>query len=81
MSIRDKLLMAFGAVLILVGGLAFYGIRQISDTGTLVLKLYDGPLISVNYTRAAHAKFNHARAAMEKALSLSDDTPETVRTL
>jgi diguanylate cyclase (GGDEF)-like protein len=81
MSIRYKLLMAFGAVLILVGGLAFYGIRQISDAGALVLRLYDGPLISVNYTRAAHAKFNHARAVMEKALSLSDDTPETVKAL
>lgn len=81
MSIRTKLLTAFGAVLILVGGLAFYGIRQISDAGALVLKLYDGPLMSVNYTRAAHAKFNVARAEMEKALSLPEDLPKVTKAL
>jgi len=80
-SIRYKLLLAFVAVLILVGGITFYGIRQISDVGTLVLRVYDGPLISVNYSRAAHAKFNHARAVMEKALRLPDDIPETVKAL
>jgi methyl-accepting chemotaxis protein len=45
------------------------------------LKLYDGPLISVNYTRAAHAKFNHARALTERALSLPDDILETLEAL
>jgi diguanylate cyclase (GGDEF)-like protein/PAS domain S-box-containing protein len=81
MPIRYKLLLAFGAIAILVGGLAFYGVRQISSTGALVLKLYDGPLISVNYTRSAHAKFNHARALTERALSLPDDVVETVKAL
>lgn len=81
MPIRYKLLAAFGAVLALVGGLALYGVRQVSDAGALVLRLYDGPLMSVNYTRAAHAKFNHARATMEKALDLPDGVTETVRAL
>jgi diguanylate cyclase (GGDEF)-like protein len=69
MSIRSKLALAFAAVLLLVGGLALYGIRTISTTGDTVIRLYDEPLLAVNRARAAQASFNKGRAAMERALA------------
>ena len=61
MSIRYKL---FGIVCIVISltcGLAFYGIRAISSSGDMVVRLYDGPLMGINYARAAHATMNEAR--------------------
>jgi methyl-accepting chemotaxis protein len=76
MSIRYKLALAFAAVLLLAGGLALYGIQTISATGDAVIRLYDEPLLAVNRARAAHANFNKARAAMERALAFLDGAPE-----
>jgi methyl-accepting chemotaxis protein len=61
MSIRYKL---FGIVCIVISltcGLAFYGIRAISSSGDMVVRLYDGPLMAINYARSAHAAMNEAR--------------------
>ncbi len=78
MSIRSKLALAFAAVLLLVGGLALYGIRTISTTGDTVIRLYDEPLLAVNRARAAQASFNKARAAMERALAFPDNVADDV---
>src|SRR5215469_15316779 len=61
MSIRYKIFGAFSVVLLLACGLAYYGIRGISSTGDLVVRLYDGPLMAINHARSAHAALNEAR--------------------
>jgi hypothetical protein len=58
MSIRYKLFGIFCIVTSLTCGLAFYGIRGISTSGDLVVHLYDGPLMGINYARSAHAAMN-----------------------
>ena len=70
MSIRIKL---FGVLSLLLGlacGLAFYGIRGISSTGSLVVQLYDGPLMGINHARAAHAELNEARLILQQGQSV-----------
>jgi len=42
MSIRYKFFCAFSVVIALACGLAFYGMRGISTSGDLVVRLYDG---------------------------------------
>src|SRR3982750_3264408 len=69
MSIRYKLFGAFSVVLALACGLAFYGIRGISTSGDLVVRLYDGPLMAINHARAAQATLNDARAVMQRSLA------------
>src|SRR5215471_9427343 len=69
MSIRYKLVIAFGIVLCLAGGAAFYGIKAISDAGNLVVRLYDEPFMAVSHARAAQVRFDEARAAMERGLA------------
>lgn len=76
MSIRYKLLLAFGIVLVMAAGVALYGIRAVSASGRLVVELYDGPFMATSHARAAQARFNDARAAMDRALSLRDGAPK-----
>ncbi len=69
MSIRYKIFSAFILVIVLACGLAFYGIRGISSSGDLVVRLYDGPLMGINHARSAHAGLNEARLIMQRSLS------------
>jgi methyl-accepting chemotaxis protein len=69
MSIRYKFFCAFSVVIGLACGLAFYGIRGISTSGDLVVRLYDGPLMAINHARSAHAALNDARLLMQRSFS------------
>jgi methyl-accepting chemotaxis protein len=69
MSIRYKIFGAFSVVILLACGLAFYGIRGISTSGDLVVRLYDGPLMAINHARSAHAALNEARLVMQRSLT------------
>ena len=69
MSIRYKLLLAFSVVVLLAAGVAGYGFQLISSTSALVIKVYDGPLMAVNYARSAQLRFAVARRVVEEALA------------
>jgi methyl-accepting chemotaxis protein len=75
MSIRYKLFGIFCIVTSLTCGLAFYGIRGISSSGDLVVHLYDGPLMGINYSRSAHAAMNEARLLVHRSI-IEGATPE-----
>jgi methyl-accepting chemotaxis protein len=68
MSIRYKIFGAFSVVILLACGLAFYGIRSVSTSGDLVVRLYDGPLMAINHARSAHAVLNEARIVLRRGL-------------
>src|SRR6185436_17984901 len=72
MSIRYRLLLAFGVIVALTACVAGYGIRLISSTSSMVVQLYDGPLMAVSHARAAQANFTEARRAIEKAIILRE---------
>src|SRR4051794_29472914 len=76
MSIRYKLFLAFSVVLVLAAGAALYGVRAVSDAGDLVVRLYDQSFMATSHARAAQAKFNEARAAMERGLFLKEAAPQ-----
>jgi methyl-accepting chemotaxis protein len=77
MSIRYKIFAVFSVVIALTGVLAFYGMRGISTTGDIVMRLYDGPLMGINHARSAHAALNEARISMQRGL-IEGSTKETV---
>jgi methyl-accepting chemotaxis protein len=72
MSIRSKLLLAFGVVCLLSAGAALYSIRHVSALSSLVTQLYDGPLMAVSYARSAQVSFIEARHAVEEAIVLQE---------
>jgi len=74
MSIRIKLFLAFSVVVLLATGVAFYGVKLVSDTSALVVRLYDGPLMAVSHARSAQWRLSEARHAMERAIILRDSS-------
>ena len=72
MSIRSKLLLAFGVVCLLSAGAALYSIRHVSALSSLVTQLYDGPLMAVSYARSAQVNFAEARHAVEDAIVMQE---------
>jgi len=79
MSIRYKIFGAFSVVVLLACGLAYFGIRSISDTGDLAVRLYDGPLMGINHARSAHAALNEARLILQQNLAGSAATGSVAR--
>ncbi len=77
MSIRYKIFAVFSIVIALTGVLAFYGMRGISTTGDIVMRLYDGPLMGINHARSAHAALNEARISTQRGL-IEGSSKETV---
>jgi diguanylate cyclase (GGDEF)-like protein len=65
MSIRYKFFGAFSVLIALACGLTFYGNRAVSNSGSLVVRLYDGPLLGINHARSAHAALNEARLLIQ----------------
>jgi methyl-accepting chemotaxis protein len=72
MSILYKLLAAFSSVVLLAAGLATYGIEVVSVSNSLLVRLYDGPLMAVSHARSAQLNFTEARAGIEKAMILRE---------
>lgn len=66
MSIRYKFFAAFSVVIVLACALAFCGFQSISSAGSLVVRLYDGPLMAINHARSAHATLNEARMLVQR---------------
>src|SRR5262245_44189175 len=75
MSIRYKLLVAFSIVVLLATAVAGYAIHVVSGASTLVVQLYDGPLMAVRQARSAQLHFNDARRAMEIGIVLREAAP------
>jgi methyl-accepting chemotaxis protein len=75
MSIRLRILAVLSVMLALACGLAFYAIRSIDSAGSLVVRLYDGPLMGINHARSAHAALNAARLILQQGQTAgaSDD--------
>jgi methyl-accepting chemotaxis protein len=77
MSIRYKILGAFSVLILLACGIAFYGVRAVGNSGDLVVRLYDGPLMGINHARSAHAALHEARLVLARSL-VAGSSPEMV---
>src|SRR3954447_6422481 len=69
MSLRAKLYIAFSLIAGLAVALGCYGMRSLSSTGDLAIRLYDEPLIAVSYARAATASLTAAHDLMAHGLT------------
>lgn len=68
MSIRYKLLIAFGVVVVLSMAATIYGVQVVSSFSALVVRLYDGPLMAVSSARSAQLEFAQIRDPIERAV-------------
>jgi signal transduction histidine kinase/HAMP domain-containing protein len=63
-SLRAKILAAFFATSLITAGLGAYCLEEIRRAGSMVVDTFDGPLQSVNLSRAAAAGFARLQARM-----------------
>jgi len=71
-SIRYKLLIAFSAVVFLSMAATIYGIQVVSSFSSLVVRLYDGPLMAVSSARSAQLDFAQLRNPIERSVLLRE---------
>ena len=57
MSIRIRLLSGFLVVTAIAAALGFYALRSITEMGALATRMYNQPLMAINFARAAHGDF------------------------
>ena len=69
MSVRLKIYAGFSALIALVALLALYGGWQITQVSKLAISLYDGPLMGINHSRAAHYQMLQARNILKQGIS------------
>ncbi|MDE1987636.1 MAG: HAMP domain-containing protein [Alphaproteobacteria bacterium] len=74
-SIGAKLLAAFFAMAMIVGALGGYSYWLLSSAGNLVVRTYDGPLMAINFARAASLDF----ALMQKDVLRAQLAPPSER--
>jgi methyl-accepting chemotaxis protein len=79
MSIRLRILAVLSVMLVLTCGLAVYGIRGITSSGDMVVRLYDGPLMGINHARSAHAALNEARLILQQGQTVGATREATAR--
>jgi diguanylate cyclase (GGDEF)-like protein len=70
MSLRVKFGIASALVALLAISLALFGVHALGSTSDLIVRLYDRPLMGVNYARAANNRFTEARGLARRIPSL-----------
>jgi signal transduction histidine kinase/HAMP domain-containing protein len=69
-SISTKIFVAFLAMCVVITALGAYGYRVLASAGTMVTGTYDGPLMAINYARAASVDFvQMEQAALRRKLA------------
>lgn len=71
MSIRLKLFLGFMLLVALAAGQGLYAVHSVTQTGGLVARMYDGPLMGISHARSAQTHFTQAARYMYQAIRLS----------
>ena len=73
-SIGAILLGAFGAMSLIIAAQGYYGFSVMAAVGNMVIGTYDGPLMAVNYARAANLDFSQIeRKVLQRAAAKPGD--------
>jgi signal transduction histidine kinase len=70
-SIGAKIFAAFVAMSLIIAAMGFAGYWVLSAAGNIAVVTYDGPLMAISYSRAAHSDFIQMQA-LEQRIELAD---------
>jgi methyl-accepting chemotaxis protein len=79
MSLRSKLLLGFLSIVMLASGAGANSIYSVSRLGQLTIDMYDKPLMSINFARAAKSDFMTAQYAVRDTAIADDGSDEEHR--
>ena len=73
-SIGTKIFVAFFAMGVIIGALGAYGYWVLASAGNMVTSTYDGPLMAINYARAASVDFvQMQQAVLERKFASTEE--------
>jgi signal transduction histidine kinase/HAMP domain-containing protein len=71
-TIRGKILLAFGVMATITGLLGLYAVNSVGHSGQLVVETYDRPLMSISYARLALSNFTEMELDWSRWQSTAD---------
>lgn len=74
LTIRGKIMLAFTVLAALTAALGLYAVNSVVESGRLVVRTYDKPLMAISYARLAQADFNALELTIER-LARQPGTP------
>jgi signal transduction histidine kinase len=66
LTIRGKIMLAFTVLAMITGALGLFAVNSVVESGRLVVRTYDKPLMAISYARLAQADFNALELAIER---------------
>src|ERR1035438_10220826 len=66
LTIRGKIMLAFTVLAMITGAMGLYAVNSVVESGRLVVRTYDKPLMAISYARLAQADFNALELAIER---------------
>lgn len=66
LTIRGKIMLAFSVLAMITGALGLFSVNSVVESGRLVVRTYDKPLMAISYARLAQADFNALELAIER---------------
>ncbi len=75
-TIRGKILLAFCAMAAITVLLGFFALNSVADSGRLVVKTYDKPLMAISYARLALSNFTEMKLAFAQRTTNIDDNQQ-----
>ncbi len=66
LTIRGKIMLAFTVLAMITGALGLSAVKSVVESGRLVVRIYDKPLMAISYSRLAQADFNALELAIER---------------
>jgi signal transduction histidine kinase len=69
LTLRGKIMLAFTVLAMITGALGMYAVRSVVESGRLVVRTFDKPLMAISYSRLAQADFNALELAIERLVS------------
>jgi signal transduction histidine kinase/HAMP domain-containing protein len=66
LTLRGKIMLAFAVLATITGALGLSAVTSVVESGRLVARIYDKPLMAISYARLARADFNALELAIER---------------
>src|SRR5258708_32466902 len=66
LTIRGKIMLAFTVLAAITGAMGLYAVSSVVESGRLVVRTFDKPLMAISYARLAQADFNSLELAIER---------------
>lgn len=71
MSIKFRLILGFGLIIVFAGALSTFALYGTSKSTQMVLNIFEGPMTAVDHARSAHTNLLHVKAHVADVMAMT----------